>query len=91
MPEEFRNEYTEKMTRQLPVLRRALGLSQTELAEILDLSRSAIANVENGRQKMTWNMFLSLLLIFSRNAETERLLGVMEISTDELNELIMQR
>lgn len=37
---------------------------------------------------MTWNTFLSLILIFTKNNETDKLLNVMEIYTDELNDYI---
>ena len=37
---------------------------------------------------MSWNMFLSLLLIFIKNEDTDRLLNVMGIYTDELNAFI---
>ena len=37
---------------------------------------------------MTWNMFLSLLLVFTKNKETDKLLSAMEIYTDEFNEFI---
>ena len=40
---------------------------------------------------MTWNMFLALLLIFTKNKETDRLLNAMEIYTDELNGIIEHR
>ncbi len=35
-------------------------------------------------------MFLSLILIFTKNRETDKLLNAMEICTDELNDLITQ-
>ena len=37
---------------------------------------------------MTWNMFLSLLLVFTKNKQTDKLLSAMEIYTDEFNEFI---
>ena len=40
---------------------------------------------ENKKAKLSWNTFLSLLLVFIKNPETDRLLNILEIYTDELN------
>ena len=76
------------MTENLPTLRKRLGISQEELSEKVGVSRSTIAGIENKKRSMSWNMFLSLLLIFIKNEETDRLLNVMGIYTDELNAFI---
>lgn len=73
------------MTENLPTLRKRLGISQEELSEKVGVSRSTIAGIENKKRSMSWNMFLSLLLIFIKNEDTDRLLNVMGIYTDELN------
>lgn len=73
------------MTDNLPMLRTRLGLSQSELANKIGLSRSTVFAMENKRNKMTWNTFLSLVLLFIKNEETNKLLNVLEIYTDELN------
>ena len=76
------------MTENLPTLRKRLGISQEELSEKVGVSRSTIAGIENKKRRMSWNMFLSLLLIFIKNEDTDRLLNVMGIYTDELNAFI---
>ena len=76
------------MTENLPTLRKRLGISQEELSEKVGVSRSTIAGIENKKRTMSWNMFLSLLLIFIKNEDTDRLLNVMGIYTDELNAFI---
>jgi len=76
------------MTENLPTLRKKLGISQEELSEKVGVSRSTIAGIENKKRSMSWNMFLSLLLIFIKNEDTDRLLNVMGIYTDELNAFI---
>ena len=76
------------MTENLPTLRKRLGISQEELSGKGGVSRSTIAGIENKKRSMSWNMFLSLLLIFIKNEDTDRLLNVMGIYTDELNAFI---
>ena len=79
------------MTDNLPTLRKKLNLSQEELASLIGVSRSTMACIENRKREMSWNTFLSLILIFTKNRETDKLLNVMEIYTDELNDLIKNK
>lgn len=82
--------FIKNMTENLPTLRKKLGISQDELSEKIGVSRSTIAGIENKKRVMSWNMFLALLLIFITNEDTDKLLNVMEIYTDELNDYIKQ-
>jgi DNA-binding XRE family transcriptional regulator len=79
------------MTQNLPMLRTALGLTQEELADKIGVSRSTVISIENKKRDMTWNTFLSLVLLFIKNPNTDKLLNVLEIYTDELNEFIKLR
>lgn len=88
MDEKQKNVLIENMVTNLPTLRAKLGVSQTELSTKIGMSRSTIAAIENRKRNMTWNVFLSLILIFTKNKETDKLLSVMEIYTDELNTFI---
>ena len=88
MDEKQKNVLIENMVTNLPTLRAKLGVSQTELSTKIGMSRSTIAAIENRKRNMTWNVFLSLVLIFTKNKETDKLLNVMEIYTDELNTFI---
>ena len=76
------------MTDNLPTLRKKLNLSQEELSELIGVSRSTIAVIEGRKKVMSWNMFLSLLMVFTKNKETDKLLNVLEIYTDEFNNFI---
>ena len=91
MDDEQRKTLIGNMTDNLPTLRKKLNLSQEELASLIGVSRSTMACIENRKRKMSWNTFLSLILIFTKNKETDKLLNVMEIYTDELNDLIKKR
>ena len=72
-------------------LERERNLSDAEFAALIGVSRSTLAAIENHKRPMTWNMFLALLLIFTKNKETDKLLNAMEIYTDELNGIIKHR
>lgn len=88
MTDKDREALTVNMADNLPTLRKKMGVSQEDLAEVIGVSRSTIAAIENKKRALSWNMFLSLILIFTKNKETEKLLSVMEIYTDELNDYI---
>ncbi len=76
------------MTDNLPMLRRCLDLTQEELADKIGVSRSTIISIENRKREMTWNTFLSLMLLFTKNEGTNKLLNVLEIYTDEFHSFI---
>ena len=81
----------ERMTDNLPVLRKKLRLSQEELAELIGSSRYTIVSIETRKRKMTWNTFLSLILLFDKNDETAILLRALDIYTRELDSMIIQK
>ena len=83
-----KDELIKNMTENLPVLRAKLGITQEDLAEKIGISRSTIVSIENKKPEMTWNPFLSLILVFTKNEDTNKLLNVMEIYTDELHDFI---
>ena len=88
MDEKQRQILIENMVSNLPALRKVLGVSQEGLADILGVSRTTLAVVENRKRKMTWDMFLALLMVFTKNKATDQLLGPMGIYTDEFNAFI---
>ena len=79
------------MTENLPMLRTRLGLTQEELADKIGVSRSTVVSIENKKRDMTWNTFLSLVLLFIKNESTNKLLNVLEIYTDEFHGFIQDR
>lgn len=80
-----REKVTANMADNLAMLRTKLGLTQEQLANLIGVSRHTIMQVENKKIKLSWNTFLSLLLIFIKNPETDKLLNILEIYTEELN------
>lgn len=79
-----RKKYTQAMAENLPTLRTRLGLSQTQLADCIGVTRQTISSIENQVRELSWTNFLSLLFLFLQNADTAKLLPVMGIYTDEL-------
>lgn len=86
MTEAEKDQLTIQMTKNLPTLRTALGLTQEALGNHIGPSRYTIMCIENGKRKMSWNTFLLLILVFTQNQETNRLLEPLGIYTSELNE-----
>ena len=84
-----KDQLIKNMTDCLPMLRKALGITQEELAGKLGLSRSTVTAIEAKKREMTWNTFLSLILLFTKNPETNRLLSVLNIYTEEFDQFIM--
>lgn len=80
-----KNALIDNMTENLPVLRARLNMTQEELANKIGLSRGTIISIENSKRPMTWSTFMSLILLFSHNERTSKLLEVMDIFTQELH------
>lgn len=91
MASENRELLIEKMTENLPVLRKKLKLSQENLATFIGSSRYTVMLIETRKRPMTWNTFLSLVLLFDKNEETAVLLRALEIYTDDLDKMIKQQ
>ena len=81
----IREKVTANMADNLAMLRTKLDLTQDQLANLIGVSRHTIMQVENKKAKLSWNTFLSLLLIFIKNPDTDKLLNILEIYTDALN------
>lgn len=85
---ETRQLLLQNMTDNLPVLRKKLKLSQEALAECIGSSRHTVMMIETKKRPMTWNTFLSLVLVFEKNEETALLLRALNIYTDELDDML---
>lgn len=67
---EEKNIMISRLVDELPVLRTKMGVSQDELANMIGISRQTYSSLETRKRKMTWSIFLSLLLIFDYNEQT---------------------
>lgn len=89
MSEEFRSTYITKMSENLALLRTSINLTQERLAELIGLSRFTLIAIEKKQRTMTWNTFLSLVLVFRANEKSRMLMETLGIYTDELRELLV--
>ena len=60
------------LSQALPFLRKDLGVSQTELADKVGVSRQMISLIERGLQPMTWTLFLAIIFFFKCNNDFEK-------------------
>ena len=88
MCENAKELYISRMTKSLPAMRNMLRLSQADLAAKLSVSRQQVAAIETSKRKMSWSIFLSLVLIFSLDESTLLMMKTFEIYTPELIRLI---
>ena len=83
-----REKLIDNMTDNLPVLRAKLNMTQEDLANKIGLSRGTIISIENNKRTMTWSTFMSLVLLFSYNEKTNKVLEVMDIFTEDLHKYL---
>lgn len=76
------------LTEELPVLRAKIGLSQDELSNIVGISRQTYSAIETNKRKMSWNTFLSLLLVFGYNEKTATMLEMSGAFPVELKNIL---
>ena len=72
------------LTSELKMLRSKAEASQQELANRLGVSRQTYGAIESKTQKMTWSNFLALLLIFTSNQDTAKILNWIGVYPPEL-------
>ena len=86
---EAKQQFIQTLTKNLPVLRAKLGMSQAELASKVGLARQTIASIENEKRPMMWQTFLSILMLFYCNPNTEPLLCALGIYNQQLEEFFV--
>lgn len=65
---------TERLVRELPILRTKLGVSQDQLAGLIGITRQTYSTFETGKRRMPWSICLALLLIFDNDERTHQYL-----------------
>ena len=60
------------LSKALPYLRKEMGVSQTELANKVGVSRQMISLIERQQQPMTWTLFLAIVFFFKCNNDFDK-------------------
>lgn len=68
----------QSLTKNLPLLRAKLDVTQEEISEIIGVSRQTYSAIESGKRTMSWQVYLSLVLFFDANSTTHTLLHHLE-------------
>ena len=69
-----REQLVKLLTDELPVLRAKIGISQSELSNIIGVSRQTYSAIETKKREMSWNTYMSLILFFEHNEKTREML-----------------
>lgn len=69
---------------ELPVLRTKMGISQDELANMVGITRQTYSQFETKKRKMSWSIFLSLILIFDYCEQTHKFVHGMGLFPKKL-------
>ena len=75
---EQQKEMMNNLTKALPIFRKEFGISQTELARKVGISRQMLSLIELGKQPMTWTQFLAIVYFFRCN--NDRAKGAQEVA-----------
>lgn len=82
--EENKNRLIEILTEELPSLRAKIGITQEDLCEIVGISRQTYSSIETKKRKMSWNVFLSLIMFFTNNDKTAPIIENIGAFPEEL-------
>ena len=83
-----KGQLIEILTKELKVLRAKVEISQQELASRMGVSRQTYGMIETKKQRMTWNHFLALYLLFKSNDGTADILDRIGACPPELEQYI---
>ena len=86
--EKFKTAYIDKLAENLSMLRAKAGVTQGDVADRIGIARQTYSAIECGRNRMSWNTFMSLILFFKENAQTKEVIKILGIYTDELENYI---
>lgn len=79
-----KDAYIEKLTSKLVALRAQANISQQELANMIGVSRQTFYAMENRKRRMSWNTYMSLILVFDTVEETKQMLRDLDAYPTEL-------
>lgn len=89
--EELKEICRTELVKILPTLRKMNNLTQSDLAEILGISRQTITNIECGKNKMSWGLFWAMLFVFSLGENSDEYMRQSNIPFDQLKKWLISK
>lgn len=86
--EKFKTAYIDKLAENLSMLRAKAGVTQSDVADRIGIARQTYSAIECGRNKMSWNTFMSLIFFFKENKKTKDVIKLLGIYDDMLDNFI---
>jgi len=83
------DQYVDKMVDHLPTLRAAAKITQNQLAKKLGVARSTMVIIESRGRKLQWHMYLAMVLVFTQNEDSRKLLKSFQIFNDDFLQKIV--
>jgi DNA-binding XRE family transcriptional regulator len=74
LTEEEKEKCIAALTPELSYLRSKAGVSQDELAALIGTTRQTYGAIERNSKKMSWSMFLSLIMFYDYNVKTHQMI-----------------
>ena len=84
MTEEDKKLVVVRMKDAMPVMRKTLKLTQSELSTLSGVSRTVISNVERGLQPLGWDAFLAVTTVFQSNPICHKLFEIYNIDLEQI-------
>ena len=76
------------LTEELPSLRAKIGVSQEDLCSIVGISRQTYSSIETKKRKMSWNIYLSLIMFFIHNEKTSPIIETIGAFPEQLKDTL---
>ena len=89
--EKTKQLYISNMIDNLAMLRKTLGMTQTQLSERLGISRQTMTSIENRARPLSWSNYLALCFLFENAEETAPLLELYDICPEIVRNYISMR
>ena len=66
------------------MIRQVMNISQTELGDMVGLSRQSISSIERGTSKLSWNNYMAIMMFIVANLDNYSAL----LDINDVNEII---
>ena len=87
--ENKRAELISTLVENLPVFRAKLGATQDTFAQRVGLTKTPLNHIENHKKELTWNNFITIILLLMQNEDTKPLVEVMGLYPEDLKNFLM--